>query len=340
MAEHGARVADADKMQALSETFFSDVFSYFGIKASSLILLSGVVISGFGLTDIINPAIWLVASISAMIISYSLRHYISARYMVVLLLSVAIFLAVTAFVAIIGVRPLFPATVVASPLFDPVCAFAAFLFASLLFSLNFVSYKKLIEASPTDLPASMVTALKGGVYSNPFYYELMEYEVELFPIDTDANSVRKVFSVTLIVRNRTSETRAFLSRYHTPPGTFELLSAKTDGQPRDLDDRRIYSKDGLLLSDSIPGRGSIKIEVKMLERAPAADDDLFTAYSCFAEQFRFTATNHAESGITMWIEPLHGQESLPVRRGRTLTWTSDVAILPNQGVRLHWMPKE
>ncbi|HXZ00856.1 MAG TPA: hypothetical protein VEI03_12710 [Stellaceae bacterium] len=338
MVEKVEHAAASDKLEGLSETFLGDVFRFYGVKASSLIVLSGMVVSGFGLKDTINPAIWLTAAVCAMLISYSLRHYVSSRYALVLLFSALIFLAVAGFIIFVGVRPLFPAALVTAPLFDQACAFAAFLFVATLFCVNFISYNRMLDAIPADQPPLVGQALRQFIFKNPFYYESMEYDVELIP--ADANTVQKVFSVKLVVRNRTSENRNFISRYHTPPGTFELLSAKVDGKLKDPNDRRIYSKDGVLLNDEVPARGSITIEVKMSEQIPREGNDIFTAYDCFAEQFRFSVTNHAEADLVAWIEPLHGQGTSAVREGKTASWSSNIAVLPYQGVRLHWIRRE
>lgn len=323
----------SDRIEFVPEGFFQDLFSYFGTQSSSFILFSGVAISGLGLTDYINPTIWLTAAVAAMICSYSLRHYVTARYLLVI--------AISAMVTLIGVT-----LVVAYA--DTIAVFIAglnstryglmslfsFFAVSTIFCTNYISYRKFQLSIISEIPEAIHKSILLNVYDNKLYYSNFAYRVEIS--SSTAGNITVDTMISMVVQNRAGTTEMFSSRYPAPTGAILLRSLRVNSVAKDLDDPALRSGDGIRSMDVVPAKGSLSIDVHITEKFPNKYNEIFTAYALPAEAFSIEVTNHVADTIKIWLEPLHSESAIPVRSGKSLTWTSSGAILPNQGVRLFW----
>lgn len=328
----------SSRFELSAESLFPSVFRYFGNGGTSFVLFSGVVISGLGLSEIINPAIWLLAAVSSMVFAHSLRAYVTDKYLLALFLCLFVLLAFGVGAYFVATRTPWLSLIPQTPYTGPLVQFGVSLFVSLMFCFILVSYRRYSQTITTELPERIIDSVEKYVTKTSLYYEHFVYEIELFLTD-DRSRLRYEMTVRSKVVNRTGAKQTLISRYPTPSATFLLRSISINGENRDLEDQQIYSKDGVTIQHPIVGKGEANIEVRMSKTFPLLANDIFTVYQFPAEQFEIKVLNHAKDVVFCWMEPLHKQEAQAQRDGNLLTWIAKDAILPNQGVRLLWRPK-
>jgi len=327
-----------NRFELSPESLFPNVFRYFGSGGSSFVLFSGVVISGIGLNDVINPAIWLLAAVSSMVFAHSLRAYVTDKYLAALFGCLFVLLAFGVGMYFVATRTNWLSLLPATPYTGPLSQFAVSLFVSLIFCVILVSYRRYSQTITTELPERIIESVEKYVTKTSLYYERFAYEIELFLSD-DRQRLRYEMTVRSKIVNRTGAKQTLISRYPTPSDTFLLRSISINGVNRDLEDQQIYSKDGVTIQHPIAGKGEANLEVRMSKTFPLLANDIFTVYQFPAEDFEIRVLNHTKDAVFCWMEPLHKQEAAAQREGNQLTWIAKDAILPNQGVRLLWRPK-
>jgi hypothetical protein len=170
----------------------------------------------------------------------------------------------------------------------------------------------------------------------PLYYRSFSYDIELTHAD---GKVEYVMKVAFELANVSDHPQTVLNRYPTPTRAFRLESATVDGHAVDLQDPSLYSREAVILKYQIPPGESVTFDVCMAKSFAEREDDFFTAYLYPAESFRFRATNRSPDTLIAWVEMLHSQNALASRTGNVIDWTAEDPILPNQGIRLLWRPK-
>jgi hypothetical protein len=319
-----------------ADEFFTSIFRYFGTRSTTFVMFSGVVISGLGLKEVINPTVWLGASVSAMILSYSLRGYISERYLAVLLACILVMSSTIPAAFYMFYRYVAPNVPIPREYQFFLFSFLIFFIITFPICIIIVSYKKYMQSVLSDLPESISTSLRDFVQDMSFYYESFTYVVEMF--ETEAkNEIKLRATTSMELRNRKGIRQSHVSRYPTPTKNYTIDSIKINGEPRDLDDPQIRSSAGISLSNTVEPNEKITIEVIKTEIFENNSNELYTAYNFPCEKFSFSVTNHAEHRFRVWLEMLNKQQHIaPKREGKILTWKSEYAILPNQGVRMFW----
>tara|TARA_R100000365_G_C2742324_1_gene70995 strand:+ start:424 stop:1425 length:1002 start_codon:yes stop_codon:yes gene_type:complete len=318
------------------DSFLKEIFSYYGLTSSAFILFSGVIVSGLGLQGVINPAIWLFAACLALILGYSLRHYISNRFPLVLTVAVL----ASALVAYVSIRErLYPSLIPAEAYSDAFASIIVSAFPLLIISFSFavsiISYKKHDSIIPQSLLPSIQAQLHEQVIKNPLYYESFVCRI-ILEYDDKIGQVRLDTSITMKVKNRENEPVAFRHRYPRITPRFRLHEVRVDQVAKDIGNPRYHSGDAVHLEEKIAGKGSAVVDARMTEIFPNNGSELYTAYSYPAANFEISLLNESTSTIDAWIEVLNDHAHDIRVENNYLVWVSDKAILPYQGTRIVW----
>jgi hypothetical protein len=325
----------SNKAENLSETFLGDVFRYFGVRSSSLVLLTGVVISSLGLGTFINPTFCLVASYAGMLIAYSLRTYVWPRY-IRTLVGCLVFSSILVGAFLLADRqPAIADFIRTTPTAWQFITTLAFFLFSIQFCVCLISYRRLAETIPSDLPPPIIEVLRAAVHDAPLFYKLVKYELKIHDQQGQQGFACN-YVVTLEYKNRAARTTSFPSRYHTQKGKFELGSIRINGEPRDIEDPSLKKGNGIEVEVVIPPEKSTTVEVAINTVVADMGNDLFTCFDYPAERFDITVTDLTQGSVAFWIEPLHSQKRECGREKNVLDWRSQMGLLPNQGVRVHW----
>ncbi len=199
------------------------------------------------------------------------------------------------------------------------------------------SRRAAIEKAPTSLlPQTVRQSIFKHAAGLPLYYRNFTYDIELTHAGREVEYVMKVaFELT----NVSDHPETVLNRYPTPSRAFRLESATVNGQEVDRQNPSLYGGDAIVLKYQIPPGNSVIFDVCLAKTFAEREDDFFTAYFYPAETFQFRATNRSPDSLIAWIEMLHSQNAMAARNGNVIEWTAEDPILPYQGIRLLWRPK-
>lgn len=319
----------------LPEDFLGGVFKYYGFNSSAFILFSGVILSGLGLSDILNPTIWLVSAVLALVVGYSLRHSISSNFPLTISLAFVASLLVVLMSIYLRSNPQLTQDYNRDPIAAILITSTPLFLLAFLFAVSLVSYKKhTVSIAETLLPA-IQKQLYEQIINNPLYYSL--YSVRVFlDFDEENNDVRLDTELTMVIANRKNERVRFPHRYPSVTPLFKLHEVRVDDKVRDIENPKHHAGDAVHLSDHINPKGSIKIDARMTEVFPENGSELYTCYNRPATAFEIYFMNQHSDKIQAWIEVLNNQDSETENRNGYITWISSGALLPNQGVRIVW----
>lgn len=325
-------------LEVLPENFFARLFSYFGLTISSFMLLSGIFLSQTGLSSVVNPAMWVVASFASLVFSYSVRSYISRNFglVVVLLVLLVIFLiflhnrfheALNAYLL----------TSIDSNIVRITFSFTYIFLPCSLFCIALVSYRKHDLSVPEEVPLKISEAVKAQVLDNPIFYEDFSIEATIEHLESaDNRRIRVDLTANMVVRNRTGESLTMPHRYSRSTGSFRLNKLTVNGKPRDIRDPSIHAGDGIRATDIIPPKGVIEISAAMTEYFEHDDAHLYSCFDCPADKFSLLVSNLSPDKLEVVIEKNNLDSATYERDGDTIKWESNGALLPHQGARLVW----
>lgn len=315
------------------ESAFSRVFDYYGFPQSSFLLFSGILFSGLGFEDIVNPAFWTVSCIVAIFIAYSLRSYIPASYgWVFLAILVAVMTAIAGGFSDLG-KAFFSSHWAGNELESVLLRFATLTLVAVIVAIGFVSHRKHSDRMLLDLPTRIVEPLKRNVIDNPFFYR--NFQVEIF-VERVGERLRADVDIQTRVQNRTQQEQVYAHTYSKVANDSMLKQVKVGGRSRDILDPNTHTRNAIKLSDTVPPGGAIDIEVKITDWLPVEGSEIFTCYSMPAETFRLAVFTQAGVSIETWLDILSADQARPERSDGCLIWESAHGMLPNQGVRLCW----
>ena len=325
----------SNQIEMVPEKFFASVFAYYGTNASSFIMFSGVVISGLGLSKIVNPTIWLAAAITAMIAAFSFRAYVSSKYLATAAscLIAAVLLVLVSISAMPDLH--LPIRANAVPFMQAVGSYLLFTALAALICICFISYKKHSAELVDDTPEAILASIRTYITECPLHFRRFEYVLNAFPANR-GDHLRMEMLVTYELRNRTGSSMQHMARYPTQSEDFQLNSAIVNGRSLDIDDPSLVAGDGVVIPITVKPKMTTTVIVSMTKIFMAEDSDLFTAYDYPAENFSCSLIDHTKIGLLFRFEALNRHNTAATRDGRRLTWTSSGAILPNQGIRAIW----
>lgn len=322
----------------LPEDFLSGVFKYYGFNSAAFIMFSGVILSGLGLSDVLNPAVWLVSATFALVVGYSLRNSISSNFPVMISFASVASIIVLLLSVYVRSNPALIQEYIKDPIASILFASTPLFLLAFFFSVSIVSYKKQAVLIPETLLPSIQKQLQEQISNNPLYYSL--YSVRLFlDFDEEKDDVRLDTELSMLITNRKNERIRFPHRYPSVTPSFKLHEVRVDDKVRDVENPKYHAGDAVHLTDHIGPRGSIKIDVRMTEVFPENGSELYTCYNRPAADFEIYMLNQSSDKIHAWIELLNNQDSETESRNGYLTWKSSGALLPNQGVRIVWKKK-
>lgn len=325
----------SNQIELMPEKFFASVFAYYGTNASSFIMLSGVVISGLGLSKIVNPTIWLAAAITAMIAAFSFRAYVSSKYLgtAASCLVAAVLLLAASIYAVPDLH--LPVRPGALPLMQAVGSYVLFATLASLICICFISYKKHSAELADETPEAILASVRKYITDCPLHFSRFEYVLSAFP-GPRKDWLRMEMLVTYELRNRTGAIVQHTARYPTQSESFRLNGAAINGRDLDVDDPALIAGDGVAIPIFVEPKGAVKVVVSVTKVFQIEDSDLFTVYDYPAESFTCSLTDHTNSDLRIRFEALNRHNKPWTRDGRRLTWSSSGAILPNQGIRAIW----
>ncbi len=318
-----------------NEGTLSRIFRYFGFPQSTFLVFSGIIVSGLGFQDIINPAFWTAASLFALILGYSLRNYVPAHYAAVAAFIALAYLGALAFALSPQGKALLAAHWPNDDLTASVVRFAILMAVVFLFVIGLISHRKHSEKLILDLPDKILTAVRSGILEGPFYYQSFNVDAQIERSEDDM-PLRADLTITNTIVNRTSQAQKYSHIYSKSTANSQLRQIKVNDTLRDILDPNVHTENSVRLVDEIAPNGTLTVEIKLSDRLSRMGQQIFTCYGMPAENFSFSANNVDADNIKIWLDVLSSDISGPVRNEGTLTWKSTKGLLPNQGIRLNW----
>lgn len=326
-------------IEFVPDNFLSKIFQYYGLKSTSFIMLSGIVISGLGFDSIVNPTVWVISSFAAIIIGYAFRRRIGRSLPKSIVFTFFLWASLVA--TNIGIsRDSVPIPIeVTQHVFYPVMSQAVTLF---IFAIGlvvpFISYKKEEQLSVEDMPTDTSQKLFEILSSDPIFYE--KFFCDAYIEKTEGNqAVRIDTEILMEVRNRSGQDLEFPQVFPRLTEGFRLHSFQVNDTLRDLSSPKYNSEDGVRISTTIPAKSSIRVKVKMTEFFPENGYELYVCYDHAAASYRFSLKNHTPEVVGAWIEPLSINPPDPVTEDSCLIWEARTPLFPFQGVRVVWKLK-
>jgi len=325
----------------IPENFLQKVFSYYGLTASSFIMLSGVFISQAGLEGVINPANWIVSSAASIIVAYSLRHYVSNNFIIFLSVSVFSYIVYLVFIKLHIENYFINGTTENNEnLYAKTLNILNLFIPCFLFSLSLVSYKKHDLRTIEDLPIEIQEATTFQIEDNPLYYESFTIDANIEYIEkSEKNRVRIDLVVSMVFVNRSGQDIDQNHRYSKTTGDFRLNKLSVDGKQKDISDPSIHTGDGIRAVDIIPAKSSVNVTVSITEFFDHDDTHVYSCFDCSAKKFILTVSNLSPESLSIFIEKNNKDNAVYKREGNVVKWESEGALLPHQGARLVWRIK-
>lgn len=322
----------------IPEENFPEAFQYMGSAATTFIVFSGILISSLGLTDIIDPTIWVLSALTGMVIAYSMRAYISHRFLIVGFCTASLSIALC-YSFIIFELPARLEIVESESLNLTLQTFVLFSLMNFCFSAIVVSHRRKYQQLKSALPDRMLDKIRDSVSNTALFYESFEYDVEVSH-QREKKQVRIDMKIDFKLRNLTGATQLYVSRYPSAADGFDLRAAVVDGDAIDLEDPNLAGRDGVEIRQQIPAKSTSTMSVRIVKIFAERDNDFYTAYDYPVDLFQFRAFNHDRASLDFWLEPL-AKQALNVRRsGNAIEWDPVEPLLPFQGVRLLWKLKK
>jgi hypothetical protein len=320
----------SDKFELVPDNFFQEVFSYYGLKSSSFFLFSGIAVSGLGLDDYINPALWILAASIGLVLAYSVRDYVTERYGLLLSLFLCSLLAIGIAASL---SPAGPSPVDTWPERLAFVAIAAVLVASV--SMLMTSYRKHNESRSVEAPPPIKAAIARFITDAGLYYPSFAYRVVARPAAT-VPKVELKMELKFSVGSYAPRNREFIARFPKSTEQFELRKLIVAGVSISTDNPSIWGDDAVRITQVIPRGETVEFVVETVEVFEGFDSELYAAYEYPAEHFSFVLDHGACPNHVFWVEALHNQRNDRPEEGSRISWTADHPLLPFQGLRLLW----
>lgn len=320
------------------ENFFKQVFGYFGTTSSSFVVFSGIIVSGLDLGDFVSPTVWLFASVSALISAYSLRRYITHRFIIAVISGCLLLAALVYALYFERVGPgLIPAGVYTDALLSTLLSSLTSFGVCFIFSAILVSYKRHDVLNLDDLPSEIVDAAAFHLSENDILFESFVCEIQI----SAKEDHRVQIEVELLVNatNRRGHPVDLSHRYPRISDRFVLRSMSFDGQARNVNDAAFATGDGIRMVDKIPAKSTVPIHTRLTEYLVGDSHYYATCYGGPTRSYSIKLTNLSPDKLISHMELLNGEQLQPTINGDTITWTSPKGLLPNQGARIVWRQK-
>jgi len=325
-------------IEVIPENFLARILSYFGLTASSLLLLSGVFLSQSGLGSVVNPAMWIVSAVFALLFAYSIRTYISRHFLAVLVLAVLCYFCFVYGYVYYGSSLVSSLSQAIDPqLISLSTSFVSLFVPCTLFSITLVSHKKHELLVKDDLPDRIRNAVNEQVIVNPIYYKSFDVDANIeYRESSPEGKVRIDLTVAMVIVNRSGKQFQVPHRYARSTGHFRLNKLIVNGMARDISDPSMQHGDGFRSTDSIEPKSEMTIVASLTEFFSHDDVQLYSCFDCSAESFTLKVSNLSPSELGIHIQNNNNDNATSRRDGSVLSWQSESALLPNQGARLAW----
>ena len=167
---------------------------------------------------------WVVAAVFAILFAYSVRTYISANFLVILVTSLVfygLFIYVYATHSAAVTSSLSPS--IDAQLLALGTSFITLFIPCALFAIVLVSHKKHELKVKDDLPTKIQDSVRRQLIENPIYYKSFDVDANIeYLSDNSEGSVRIDLTVTMVVFNRTGNQFQIPHRYSRSTGHFRL----------------------------------------------------------------------------------------------------------------------
>ncbi len=328
---------EKDRASPWYEVIFKD---YFGVNWTGFTALSGILLSGFGLAGYLNPAVWTFGALVGLMFGYSIRSYITDRYMLLVVLT-ALFWAVVGFIA------LYPwlenskqeSVSLVDKFWVPggyEAGFATLMIAlaiSLSIAILIVSYKKLYVLSPVEIPENFRSHIKtifegGTVFRRGMRYDL-KFSPQPEPEDGVVLNVRIAYELVNMGKVKLPEDVT----YRGAPGRYDIVKFCVGDEDYAGDVKNQEGGEDVKIRKDVYPNQPLKVELETIERYPAEGNDFFTTHlPCDGFTVAFDTTQE----ITVWGHDMSPEKFVRDTEGETRLWKREGALLPFHGVRLFW----
>lgn len=319
-------------IQTIPESFLGKVLKEFGIHWTHIFVISAVVLSVFGLDEVLDPSIWIIGIVSAFMSVYIFKDYISSNFISILLICVLL----GALLAIL-VSPL--VEFLPYNVNDRIRAEKTWLtlYTSISFGIPFgacmISYNKRPEVDLLPLPNSVLDCAKVQINQAPFFIDKATY---LIGLDKSGNGeVRFSFELHFRIINRSRKALTYRDIFDPAGATSDFIDASIDGREIDPRDPDFIHGRGIVLTKDIPGRSAFDVKVSAITMFPNLGSELVGCY--FPARELEVRVTYAHSDFDVSIQSML-MEKIPVKKmpnGDLLVSYKD-GLLPFQGVRIHW----
>ena len=199
-----------------------------------------------------------------------------------------------------------------------------------------IGYRQQEEVWGRSFPATIHNAIRSQVYARHFVKKNLAFLVTLESHRQDrvAVTIRMAYEVT----NLTEQADTWYLGFRKNDPAAEILEATIGDRAVDLTDPKSHSTWGLNAPHLVQPGQTIQCDIRVRQWFSQRDSEMFTSYFPCTD---LTLTLVNETGTLLSnVEKLHFDEVATMSDGKLRTVVINTAILPFQGVRVNWYPKE
>lgn len=310
------------------------VLKRYGLEWTQVVVLSGVVFSSFALDRYLNPGIWILGCVGtfAALIPYAPHVTRNLRKATLISLTVlaCVFGAPGIYIAVspIGLGSLYENNRNVATLYTSVGLTASV--AAVL-----ICYRAQPENQYVALPVPLDRAMT-SIKSASFVHERVDYDIS-FALEADR--VLFTFRVEMQLLNRSLKAARYEDIFGPAGRVTEFHTAEVAGSPQNLDDWNNLSKRGLHLQYLAGPGEKFTVVLSATCHYNLTDSETVGTYLPCAD-IRVKVEPPPE-GLGVQLQP-RVENARPIERlaDRSLAFSHSDGLLPYQGVRIYWFPKE
>lgn len=314
--------------------FLKQVLDEFGVQWTHIAVLSGAMLSVFGLERYLNAGVWILVTIAAFCAVFIFRRQISGNFPRAVLFSASA-------VVFLILAPLLYLRRNGTPIPDWIqdnrLAATTYMGAAVMLPLAYLilSYRVQEEQFGGPYPKQIRAAIRAEVVELPFYRKDQVYSLEVLNVDGDLLTMRMDLSYVLV--NRTKSARE--SAPGVAPGLRKITPRRVviGGKDIDLADPEIMTERGMRVARTFPANSETDVRFVVDVEYRVRDNDLYTSWLPVTN-LTLKVTN--EFPVSFHFEHLMQGRVDPMVDGATTTYHVDRAVLPYQGFRMTWMSKK
>ncbi len=318
-------------LQTIPESFLGRVLKEFGLQWTHLFIISGVVVSAFGLDAYIDSSIWILGVVGAFCFVYIFNDYISGRFLLTFSLCVAAFgLAMVPFALAPG-HPVAEWFATVLPNKGSRTLYWAFAVGAPL-GVCLISYRRRESVRLLPLPDALRANVTEQVLQAVFLIERALYEIHLEK--TEDGRVRFFFDLRFSILNRSTEPAEYRDVFDPTGDLKEFYVAELGGRVVDVASPENRFGRGLVLSHRAAGRARFEVHVAGSSVFSPIEAELVgTYYPAVELEVTIRKPPDDLQVSTQCLLKDNVEPHVRANGDRVLAYTQ--GLLPYQGIRVH-----